>query len=103
MKKTKGHTPEDYEVMENMGKFLKRRRQEKKQLEGGKWTQPSLGKRVGVSSQMIGYIEGGKKWPGPALLVNLLQELEVNPGDVLRRRDFRSPKEDGNRAKVSGE
>lgn len=103
-KKKKGRSPEDYAIMERMGKMMRRRRDEKIDLEGkAYWTQPALGDRLEVSSQTIGYIERGKKWPGPALLVQMALELELRLDDLLRRRDFQSSQTDGDRAKVSGE
>jgi transcriptional regulator with XRE-family HTH domain len=102
-KKKKGRSLEDYAIMERMGKLMRGRREEKKRIEGRDWTLVSLGKRTGVSSQALGYIEKGKKWPGPALLVKISQELGLNMEDLLRRRTFRDSQIDGDPAKVSGE
>jgi transcriptional regulator with XRE-family HTH domain len=103
MMKKKGRSPEDLAIMSRMGKMMRRRREEKKDMEKGFWTQPALGKRVGISSQMIGYIEAGKKWPGPSVLVKLSKELGLDVGDLLRRREFQLPEGDGGFVKVSGE
>jgi transcriptional regulator with XRE-family HTH domain len=103
MAKKKGRSPEDLAIMHRMGKMMRRRREEKKDMEKGLWTQPALGKRVGISSQMIGYIEAGKKWPGPSTLLKLSKELGLDIRDLLRRRDFQLSTDDGNSVKVSGE
>jgi transcriptional regulator with XRE-family HTH domain len=103
-KKKKGRSPEDYAIMERMGGMIRRRRHDKIALEGrSQWTLTALGSRTGVSSQALGYIEKGKKWPGPALLVRVSNELGLNMDDLLRRHIFRGSQIDGDTAKVSGE
>jgi DNA-binding XRE family transcriptional regulator len=103
MKKKKGRSPEDRAIMRRMGKMLRHQRLRKKADEGGKWTQAALGGRVGITSQQIGYIETGKKWPGPHTLIKISVELDLFIDELLDRKNFQDCQANGNSVKVSGE
>lgn len=57
-------------------------------------TQTDFAKEIGVSQQMISYIEKGLKEPSTTILVRMADYLNCSLDEIIGRKDFINRKED---------
>ena len=57
-------------------------------------TQADFAKKIGISQQMISYIEKGLKEPSATILVRMADYLNCSLDEIIGRKDFINRKED---------